>query len=63
MRSTPSRLLLLAEPLLIRRPLLETKDRREAGFDPIRIHACLGLDLAVAPVTVFLMFLHLPKIM
>jgi nitrogenase-associated protein len=38
--------LLLAEPLLIRRPLLEAEGRREAGFDPARIHAWLGLGTA-----------------
>jgi nitrogenase-associated protein len=35
--------LLLADPLLIRRPLLEVEDEREVGFDPLRIHAWLGL--------------------
>jgi nitrogenase-associated protein len=35
--------LLLAEPLLIRRPLLEAGGRREVGFDPPRIDAWLGL--------------------
>lgn len=43
--------LLLAEPLLIRRPLLEAGGRREVGFDPLRIHAWLGLGVAAqAPV-------------
>jgi arsenate reductase-like glutaredoxin family protein len=37
--------LLLAEPLLIRRPLLEANGRQEAGFDPPRIHAWLGLGM------------------
>lgn len=40
--------LLLAEPLLIRRPLLEANGRRETGFDPSRIHAWLGLGSAAA---------------
>jgi nitrogenase-associated protein len=35
--------LLLEDPLLIRRPLLESGDRREAGFDAARIDAWLGL--------------------
>jgi nitrogenase-associated protein len=44
--------LLLAEPLLIRRPLLEADGERETGFEPLRIHAWLGLGLAAqAPVS------------
>ena len=44
--------LLLAEPLLIRRPLLEAEGRRETGFETPRIHAWLGLGtLAQAPVS------------
>ncbi len=44
--------LLLAEPLLIHRPLLEADGEREAGFEPQRIHAWLGLGLAAqAPVS------------
>jgi nitrogenase-associated protein len=39
--------LLLAEPLLIRRPLLEVDGEREVGFEPLRIHAWLGLGTAV----------------
>jgi nitrogenase-associated protein len=35
--------LMLADPLFIRRPLLEADDRREAGFDCERIHAWIGL--------------------
>jgi nitrogenase-associated protein len=35
--------LLLNEPLLIRRPLLEADGRKEIGFDPARVHAWLGL--------------------
>jgi hypothetical protein len=38
--------LLLADPLLIRRPLLEAEGRREVGFDPARIQAWLGLGTA-----------------
>lgn len=35
--------LMLAEPLLIRRPLIEADGRREVGFDPEVIDAWLGL--------------------
>lgn len=35
--------LMIAEPLLIRRPLLEANQRREVGFDPEFIHEWLGL--------------------
>lgn len=35
--------LLLAEPLLIRRPLLQVGERRQVGFDVATIHAWLGL--------------------
>jgi nitrogenase-associated protein len=35
--------LMLADPLLIRRPLLEADGRREAGFDQELIQAWLGL--------------------
>jgi nitrogenase-associated protein len=34
--------LMLQEPLLIRRPLIETKERKEIGFDQQFIHAWLG---------------------
>jgi nitrogenase-associated protein len=43
--------LMLADPLLIRRPLLEANGRREAGFDPERIGAWIGLAEARVPVT------------
>jgi nitrogenase-associated protein len=33
-----------AEPLLIRRPLIEADGRREVGFDPEAIDAWLGLN-------------------
>lgn len=36
--------MLRAEPLLIRRPLIETDERREAGFDPEVIEGWLGLS-------------------
>jgi nitrogenase-associated protein len=35
--------LLQADPLLIRRPLIETEDRRVVGFDAVVIDAWLGL--------------------
>ena len=35
--------LLVREPLLIRRPLLQSGDRREVGFEPARIDAWIGL--------------------
>lgn len=42
--------LLLAEPLLIRRPLLQSGDRREAGFEAALIESWLGLsNTAEAP--------------
>jgi len=36
--------LLLAEPLLIRRPLLEIDGLRLVGFDTQRLHALIGLE-------------------
>jgi nitrogenase-associated protein len=42
--------LMLAGPLLIRRPLMESGGRREAGFEPERIAAWIGL--AETPVAV-----------
>ncbi len=41
---------LLAEPLLIRRPLLRVGDERRVGFDEAEIDAWIGLSLAGAPV-------------
>ena len=35
--------LMLKDPLLIRRPLIESNGRKEAGFDQDLIHAWLGL--------------------
>ncbi len=35
--------MMLAEPLLIRRPLMEAEGRKEVGFDPEMIDAWLGL--------------------
>jgi nitrogenase-associated protein len=36
--------LMLDDPLLIRRPLIEADGRKEAGFDQEMIHAWLGLS-------------------
>lgn len=36
---------MIAEPLLIRRPLLEVDGQRLAGFDPEKIQTYLGLSL------------------
>ncbi|MEW6256977.1 MAG: hypothetical protein AB1592_13570 [Pseudomonadota bacterium] len=43
--------LLLADPRLIRRPLLEVAGQRFAGWDEARLHALIGLDGRGAPVT------------
>jgi nitrogenase-associated protein len=43
--------LMLADPLLVRRPLMEADGRREAGFDPVRVAAWVGLKETAAPVT------------
>jgi nitrogenase-associated protein len=43
--------LMLADALLIRRPLMEAEGRREAGFEPERIAAWIGLADTPAPVT------------
>jgi len=40
---------MLADPLLIRRPLLEVEGRREAGFDAALIAAWIGLQATTAP--------------
>lgn len=42
--------LMLAEPLLIRRPLLESEGRREAGFETELIDAWIGLQPVAKPV-------------
>ncbi len=42
--------LMLADPLLIRRPLIEVDGRRETGFDAALIDAWIGLRPAAAPV-------------
>ena len=36
--------LMVAQPILIRRPLLQVGDRCEAGFDMVKIHTWLGLS-------------------
>jgi nitrogenase-associated protein len=41
--------LMLADPLLIRRPLMQVGERCEAGFDPVRVDAWIGLGLAAKP--------------
>ncbi|MCG5243270.1 ArsC/Spx/MgsR family protein [Azospirillum doebereinerae] len=38
--------LLLADRELIRRPLIQSGDRREAGFDPTTLHGWIGLTSA-----------------
>ena len=43
--------LMLADPLLIRRPLMESAGRRETGFEPDRVAAWIGLAEAPVPVT------------
>lgn len=42
---------MVADPLLIRRPLMESGQRREAGFDAALVDAWIGLRPADAPVT------------
>jgi nitrogenase-associated protein len=39
---------LIADPILIRRPLLQVGDRREVGFDTALVGAWIGLDQAPA---------------
>ncbi len=40
--------LMLAEPILIRRPLMEAAGRRNVGFDPVEVEAWIGLEKAHA---------------
>jgi len=40
--------LMLADPLLIRRPLMQVGERCEAGFDPARVDAWIGLQAQAA---------------
>lgn len=41
--------MLLADPLLIRRPLMEVGDERRVGFDPAAVDAWIGLNGVAAP--------------
>ncbi|MBI1206591.1 MAG: hypothetical protein GC191_04795 [Azospirillum sp.] len=41
--------LLVADPALIRRPLLEVAGERRAGWDPVAVAAWIGLDRSLAP--------------
>lgn len=43
--------LMLADPLLIRRPLIEVDGRRETGFDAALIESWIGLQSTAVPVT------------
>ena len=47
-------LLMLAEPLLIRRPLMEAEGRKQVGFDAATVHAWIGLAEDGAVVAQFL---------
>ncbi len=42
---------MLAEPLLIRRPLMEVDGARAVGFDPSHVDAWIGLSDPKAPET------------
>lgn len=42
---------MLADPLLIRRPLIEAEGRREVGFDTDLVAAWIGLTNPVAPMS------------
>ena len=42
---------MLADPLLVRRPLMEVGARREVGFDVARVDAWIGLSAATAPMS------------
>jgi nitrogenase-associated protein len=42
--------LMLTDPLLIRRPLMQVGDRREAGFDQAQVDAWIGLRTTKTPV-------------
>jgi len=43
--------MMVADPLLIRRPLLQVGERRAAGFDQAAVDAWIGLRRTAAPVT------------
>jgi len=36
--------MMVAEPLLIRRPLMDVEGEQRAGFDPLVVHAWIGLN-------------------
>ena len=40
--------LMVADPLLIRRPLMQVGERYEVGFDPARVDAWIGLNAPAA---------------
>jgi nitrogenase-associated protein len=41
--------LMLADPILIRRPLMEVEGRRGIGFDPVAVDAWIGLQALKSP--------------
>jgi len=43
--------MMVEDPLLIRRPLMQVGDRREAGFDQAKVDAWIGLRRTQTPVT------------
>jgi nitrogenase-associated protein len=43
--------MMIEDPLLIRRPLMQVEDRRESGFDQARVDAWIGLRKTANPVT------------
>ncbi len=43
--------LMIEDPLLIRRPLMQVGDRRESGFNQARVDAWIGLKETANPVT------------
>lgn len=44
-------MMMLEDPLLIRRPLMQVNDRREAGFDQGKVEAWIGLNKTKVPVS------------
>ncbi|MGO3927725.1 ArsC/Spx/MgsR family protein [Rhodopseudomonas pseudopalustris] len=43
--------MMIEDPLLIRRPLMQAGDRRESGFDQTLVDAWIGLRPTEAPIT------------
>jgi nitrogenase-associated protein len=43
--------MMIEDPLLIRRPLMQVSDRREAGFDQAEVDAWIGLRIPAVAVT------------